>query len=345
MSQLFIVPKKVRESMGKDAFGQKPVGTGPYKFVENVSGQRMVLEAFQDHWRGVAFPQKLTIRLITDPATRVAELKTGGAQLIMSPALTQLKELDQGPTQVMSLKGARTIMYCFNTTTKPFDDMRVRQAVNYAVDRESILKDVLEGNGVLLHGPWANAAWPGYDPDLKPYPYDPAKAKQLLNDAGYGSGFETTLNLSNGSQLKDRDIAEAVASQLGEVGIKLRLIPTDGGKLNDDYKAGSFEGIIQVFWSAPADPGPMIVYAFDKVKAQKDDPKLNDLVLQSRRAVDPDQRAKILKDMGQYVNDQALWLFIHAQNEFYAKRRELSTWEPIPEYTYGSIFWYQITPR
>jgi peptide/nickel transport system substrate-binding protein len=265
-------------------------------------------------------------------------------QIIAAPPLTQLKELNQGDTQVVSLSGARTMIYGFNTLQKPLDDVRVRQAINYAVNRESIVKDVLENNAVLIHGPWANTAWPGYDPDLKPYSYDPAKAKQLLAAAGQAGGFDLVLNFTSGTHLKDRDIAEVIAAQLGEVGVRVKLQQTESVKLNETWKSGAFDGINQVFWSAPSDPGPMITYSFDRGAPQGNDPKLAELVQQSRRAVDPTERAKVLKEMGSYVNDQALWLFIHAQNEFYAKRRNVN-WEPIPEYTYGSVLWYQLMPK
>jgi ABC-type transport system substrate-binding protein len=103
------------------------------------------------------------------------------------------RELQAGDTEILPLKGSRLIIYPFNTTTKPFDDARVRQAVNYAVDRQAIISSLLEGYAEALHGPFA-APWLGYDPNLGPYPYDPARARQLLAEAGYPNGFETTFN-------------------------------------------------------------------------------------------------------------------------------------------------------
>ena len=141
LSLLLIFPKKAREKMGADEFGKKPVGNGPYKFVEFVRGQRLVLEANPDYYRGRVQPSRLVLRPIADPATRVAELKTGGVQIIQDPSLAQLKELQQDPnTELKLLKGGRLIIHPFNTTEPPFDDVRVRRAVNYAVDRASILQ-------------------------------------------------------------------------------------------------------------------------------------------------------------------------------------------------------------
>ena len=328
LASLTIMPRAAREQAGADAFGEHPIGTGPYRFVEFVRGQRLVLEANADYWRGKPTPPRLVLRPITDPATRVAELKTGSAQIIASPALAQLKELQGGGTEVLPLKGGRLIMLPFNTTAAPFDDPRVRQAANYAVDRQAILTSILEGYGELLHGPFASA-WQGYDPAIQPYAYDPAKARQLLAEAGYPNGFETTFSVSNGAFVKDREIAEVIASQLAQVGIKAQLVPTERAKLQEDWLNGTFRGITSTAWGTTADPDAMIAWALYKRKGHKPDDQLNGLIDQSRRTLDPEQRRKVLEQLGRYIHEQAYWLFIHAQDEFYARRADVP-WVPYP---------------
>src|SRR5262249_53934054 len=197
---------------------------------EFVRGQHLTVEASPTYWGGRMAPTKLTLRPIADPATRAAELKAGGVQIIVAPSVAQLKELQTGDLELLPLKGARLITHSFNTTTKPFDDVRVRQAANYAIDRETIVKSLLGGYGELLHGPFSSS-WLGYDPSLRPYAYDPARAKQLLAEAGYPNGFDTVFNFSSGVFLADREIAEVVASQLAQVGIRVRLIPTERAKI------------------------------------------------------------------------------------------------------------------
>ncbi|HEY8691703.1 MAG TPA: ABC transporter substrate-binding protein [Chloroflexota bacterium] len=344
LAQLYILPKSARDKAGLEAFAAKPIGTGPYKLTEFTRGQRIVLDANPTYWRGTVQPQRLTIRQIGDPATRVAELKSGGAQIVEAPPLPQLPELSTGNTEVASLKGARTIIYAFNTTKKPFSDVKVRQAVNYAVNRDAILKDVLEGHGELLHGAFGST-WPGDDPNLKPYAYDPAKAKQLLADAGYSGGFETTWTITSGTFLKDREIAEAVASELNDVGIKVRLQPTERAKLQSDWLAGTFEGMTSVAWGATADPDAMLAWSLYQRKGHAPDGKLNSLIDDSRRTVDPQERVKVLQQLGRYVHDDAYWLFIHAQDEFYAKRRDVP-WQPVPEgQSFANVELYVLTPK
>ncbi len=156
---------------------------------------------------------------------------------------------------------------------------------------------------------------------VNPYPYNPARAKQLLAEAGYSSGVEATFSITSGAFLKDRDIAEVIASQLGEVGIKVRLVPTERATLQTTWLAGEFKGITSVAWGTAADPDAMLGWTLYNRKAHKPDEKLNGLINKSRKSVDPEQRAKVLKELGHYVHDQAYWLFMHAQDELYAKRK------------------------
>ena len=345
LSLLMIMSKKIREKVGAEEFAKKPVGNGAYKFVEFVRGQRLVLEANPDYYRGRVQPSRLVLRPIGDPATRVAELKTGGVQIIQDPSLAQLKELQSDPnTELKLLKGGRLVIHPFNTTEPPFDDVRVRRAVNYAVDRTAILKSVLENYGELLHGAFSSA-WSGYDPKLKPYPYDPARAKKLLAEAGYANGLEVTFSITSGAFLKDRDIAEVIASQLADVGIKVRLVPTERAALQTTWLAGDFKGITSVAWGTAADPDAMLGWTLYQRKGHKPDDKLNGLIDKSRKMVDPEQRVKVLKELGHYVHDQAYWLFMHAQDEIYAKRKDVS-WEPVPEgQSFANVRYYTVTPR
>jgi peptide/nickel transport system substrate-binding protein len=248
--------------------------------------------------------------------------------IIVAPPVAQMKEVSTGGTELMPVKSARLIMYPFKTTEKPFDDVRVRQAVNYAIDRDAIIQNVLEGYGVPLHGPFS-PGWLGYDPDLKPYAHDPNKAKQLLTDAGYPNGFETDFNISSGVFLRDREIAEAVANQFAQVGITVRLIPTERAKILSDWQTGVFKGITMSNWATGADPDAMLGLTFYKRPYMESDEKLTSLIEQSRRTVDPDQRKHVLQELGRYVNEQAYWIFIHAQDEFFAKRNDVP-WRPYP---------------
>jgi peptide/nickel transport system substrate-binding protein len=338
LAQLPVLPE-AREKIGEETFARQAVGTGPYKVVEFARGERLVLEANPSYWRGQPQPAKLTLRPITDPATRVAELKTGGVQIIAGPPAAKFAELQEGDTELVRLKSGRVIMYLFMTNARPFDDVRVRQAANYAVNRDAIIKTILEGYGEPLHGPYASS-WLGYDPSLQPYPYDPARAKQLLAEAGFPNGVDIVFNISNGVFLRDREIAEVMGSQLGEVGFRVQYVPTERSKLISDWLSGVARGITSAQWGTAVDPDPMIGWTFYKRPGHKPDEQLNALVEQSRRTVDAEQRKRVLQDLGRYVHDQGYWLFTHAQDEFYARRKG-NPWEPTPDgQSYSNMRYY-----
>ena len=141
------------------AFAQQPVGTGPTASCEWQRDQQLVLEANPRYWRGAVSPQRLVFRAIKDASTRAAELRSGGVDIIAAPPVPQLEMLDSGETQVMPVKGGRMIIYPFHLKQPPFDNVKVRQAVNLAVNREAIVRSVLGGRGWCWRGRSRRRGW------------------------------------------------------------------------------------------------------------------------------------------------------------------------------------------
>jgi peptide/nickel transport system substrate-binding protein len=336
-----VMPRKAREAVGGgDKFNLKPIGTGPYKVVEWVRGERLVLQANENYWAGKVFPQKLTIRPISDPSTRIAELKTGNVHIIQAPPLASLNDIQSDPNlELKELKGGRTMTYKFNITRPPFDDVRVRQAINYAVDRQGIIKNVLEGHGTLMVGNFSEG-WDGYDPNLAPYPYDPKKASELLAAAGVGRGVELKFETSSGVYVKDREIAEAVAGQLEAVGIKTSIVIAEPTKLIADWGGATFEGVVLGPWGTAADPDGMVLTQYYQKKGYQDT-QLDALVEKTRSTVDAAGRTQAFKTLNKYIHDQALNLEIHSQSEFWAKRKNIQ-WEPYPVGSFSYALLYRL---
>ena len=324
LTRLQILPRDAREKAGAQGFNQQPIGTGPYRFVEWKRDQQLVLEANPAYWRGAVNPKRLVFRPIKDATTRAAELRSGGVDVIAGPPVPQLDALDAGETQVVPVKGGRIIIYLFNVTQPPFDKPKVREAVNLAVNREAIVKSVLGGRGVVMAGPFTSA-WLGFDPGVKPHPYDPARARQLLAEAGYPQGFETTWAISSGIFLKDTEIAEAVASQLRQVGVRVKLTPTERAKIQKDVQEGTFQGMSSVAWGTQFEPDPMLNWVF--MRPHLGTPKLQELVKQGRSETDLEKRRKIYQELYRTAHDDAMWLYVHAQDELWAKRRDVP-WTP-----------------
>ena len=169
LARAFIMPKAAREAVGPDAFGQAPIGSGPFVF-ESQDESGVVLTANPDWHRGAVQPDRIELTSTGDPATRAALLRNGDADVIDGVSLDAIPTLEEGGgIEVISLPGARTIMYTFKTNEPPFDDVRVRQAVNYAIDQQALIDSVLQGRGTQIHGPWG-PAWLGFDPDMETYP-------------------------------------------------------------------------------------------------------------------------------------------------------------------------------
>ncbi len=341
LTDIAILPKKAFEAMGAEEFNRKPIGTGPYKMVEWVRDQRLVMEANPNWWRGSVTPQRLVFRTITDPATRVAELRSGGVQVIQSVPAAELEKLDGGDTRVVNISEGRIMIYPFNMTKKPFDDVRVRQAILYGTDRPGIVKALLGKYGTLLTGPFTSK-WMGFNKDVQAYPYDQERAKKLLAEAG-ASNLEFEWNVTNGVFLKDREVSEALSNQLGRIGLKMNLRQTERAKLQQDFNAGNFQ-LTSVAWGTRPDPDPML----SSIVSSRDsntDTGLKQLIQQGRQEVDEAKRRDTYQQVHRRMAEQAEWLFVYAQAETFGKRANVE-WDGVP--THGSLainLFYLAKPR
>jgi peptide/nickel transport system substrate-binding protein len=188
-----IVPKDYIEKVGDTEFAAKPVGAGPFKFKEGRLDDQIVMERFDEYYGGsreippvgVAPAKRAIFRMMPEATVRVAALKAGEVHIIqqLPPDLAKTLATDKN-IQVKSVDGTRVYCVELNCQKPPFDDVRVRRAINYAVDWDAILTSIYGGNGVRLACAFLPSGF-GFDPDLAPYPYDPGKAKALLREAGY----------------------------------------------------------------------------------------------------------------------------------------------------------------
>jgi peptide/nickel transport system substrate-binding protein len=213
-----IVPRKHIEKVGEEAFGTTAtVGTGPWKLVEWKRHQEIRLEAFDQHWRGRPAFKHLVIRAIPEVATQIAELKTGGVDIIRNVSADLAPDLKAHPqTTVSSAPILRTHYVHFDMRSEPFSKKAVRQAANYAIDREAIVQKMMAGLGRVVPTVVHPAAF-GYDASVTPYAYDPKKARALLAQAGYPNGVDITLH---SGFVEFRPVFEAIAQMLTEAGIR-----------------------------------------------------------------------------------------------------------------------------
>ena len=190
-----IIPKKHYEKVGMQAFGDSaPVGTGPYKFAEWKRDQFLRLERFDEHWRGPAAIKTLIIRVIPETSTQIAELKTGGVDIIRNLSPDLIPDLKaHASTYVSTAPILRTHYVMLDMREAPFNKKEARQAANYAIDRQAIVDRLMGGLGRTVPTVINPMAF-GYDPKVEGYGYDPKKAKELLKQAGYPNGVDITLH-------------------------------------------------------------------------------------------------------------------------------------------------------
>jgi peptide/nickel transport system substrate-binding protein len=188
-----MMPPKYTQEKGPSYIALHPVGTGPYRFVRWVKDDQLTLEANDRYWGGVPRIKKVVFRPIPEATTRVAALQTQEADLIVNipPHLARLMDW-KGRSSVAKVPSSRVIFMAFDTIHGgPVADKRVRQAIAQAIDVDKIIKNVLEGNGIRLGSLFTKYHF-GYDPSIRPYPFNPEAAKKLLAEAG-AQGFDLVL--------------------------------------------------------------------------------------------------------------------------------------------------------
>lgn len=242
VAALYVVPPKYWAEAGPDEFAKAPVGTGPYT-VTSISTTEINLKANFDSWRK-PIVGAVEIKQVADPGARTNAILSGQADINTGLDIDRVDSIGNEGFTVLPLQNQGVYLLQFiNTsgTPSPLDKKEVRQAINYAVNKEAVLKSVFQGlASIASQGVAPGVA--GYEESVKPYPYDPEKAKQLLAAAGYPNGVELTAVYSLGAFTGDRQILEAAQSDLAAVGIKLNL--------NQDTTANMTSYLLKGQWPA-----------------------------------------------------------------------------------------------
>lgn len=234
LTAALIYPPKYGQEMG-DKFSENPIGTGPFKFVEWVRGDHVTLEANREYWNtslwdGPPPVDQVMFKVCSEVSTRLAMLQQQEADLIDNILPEMVPQIDnQTNTRTVSFPGYKRIFLHIDAragSAPPLDDVRVRQALNYAIDRDLIIKSLLSGYAK----PYTGFVHPGFlsqHKDVQPYRYDPDLAKKLLAEAGVTNGFEVNLYTPVGTYLKDKEVCEAIQAQLDMIGVKVNLVPME----------------------------------------------------------------------------------------------------------------------
>lgn len=222
LTALAMLPPAHTASVGMNGLDEQPVGTGPFRFVERVRDQRIVLEANAEHWRGAPAIQRTELWTIPDAFSRVAALRTGEVGLATNIPVQNADSVSRNGLQLLSRPGVQTLYVRLNARRPPLDNVLVRRAIAQAIDLDTILKTVYGSHARRVTAPFPPEVF-GYDPSVQPIPYAPDAARALLAEAGLSEGFEVTFEAPRGRYPGDAQTPLTIAGYLEDVGIKVNL--------------------------------------------------------------------------------------------------------------------------
>ncbi|MEN3047531.1 MAG: ABC transporter substrate-binding protein [Candidatus Caldarchaeales archaeon] len=319
-----ISPKTVETPGNNYTLITRPIGTGPYVISEYVRGDRLVLTRAQEYWGKRPYYDQIVFKIVPDAATRLSLILAGEVDMIMLPPVAEIERLKANPNvKVLLAPSDRLIFISINNRVEPFNDKRVRQALNYAVDKESIIKNVMFGIVDPVDAPMHKSLF-GYCP-VGQYPYDPAKARELLRQAGVRPGTKVLFLYPTGRYINDAVAAQAVAGYLREVGfdVEMRTMdwPTYVATINRPPDQVSHHlhllgwapayldayQMFLVYWSGYWPPAGLATSYYKN-------PRVDELFDQQLRITDPNERAKVLCEIARIVWDDAPFIFLWTQN-------------------------------
>jgi peptide/nickel transport system substrate-binding protein len=359
----------------EDAF-KNPVGTGPFKFVEWVKDDHITLEAFDGYWRGKPKVDKIIFRVIPDPSARLLSLEAGEVHGMEYPnpadfdrirANKKLTLMSEPGMNVgyMAMNGGQGYVDANKNGRKDADEpwektpgyyepltkVKVRQAINMAIDKKSIVKNIYKGTASVAK----NGMPPfmlGYNDKVQDWPYDPARAKKLLAEAGYPDGFEVTLHVmpvSRPYMFDPPKIGEAIQSYLGAVGVKVNFYQVDWGTYLQEAEAGKHQMCLLGWTGDNGDPDNFMNVLYGPNAATigtagnfgfYTDMKAQELLSAALATFDVKKRAELYEKAQQMIHDSANWVYIAHANQSVVFRANVKGFKLNPT---SRMFFYPIT--
>jgi ABC-type transport system substrate-binding protein len=350
MFTVAIVSPTNAETWKEDAF-KHPVGTGPFKFVEWVKDDHITVEAFEDYWGGAPKLDKIIYRVITDPSARLLAIQAGeiNGMEFPDPASFDTIEADTD-LQLLTAPGmnvgylAINNGYGYNDTNgngmhdsdepwvktpgyfEPFTNRSVRQAINYAIDKESIVENLYKGTAIVAK----NGMPPfmlGYNDDIVDYPYDPDMARELLTEAGYPNGFNTTLwvmPVSRPYMFDPPKIGEAIQSYLADVNINVDIYQIDWSTYLEKTQAGEHPMCLLGWTGDNGDPDNFmnVLYGANQCTlgtagnvAFYNNTEVQDLFSEALQTYDTSERARLYEEAQVIIHEDAPFVYLAHANQ------------------------------
>jgi peptide/nickel transport system substrate-binding protein len=306
-----------------------PIGTGPFKFVSYAPGDRLVMERNPNYWGGAPRLEKLTVRVIQEAGTRLAELQAGSVDFIDNVPVDQIPVIEQQKNLVLLAGPSLRVMYiALRTQRAPFNNPLVRQAAHYALDKQAIVDHLMAKRTSVANTPVAPQI-PGHDASIKPWPYDPAKARALLKEAG-ALGTKIVVAYPSGRYLMDRQVGEAIAGFLQAAGFEVTQQSPEWGIYASLQRKGveSPYDVVLFGWGGDTgDPNWVLWEHFyspsSLIQSGYSNKQVDALLEKALQTLDDAEAAKIYKEIQQIVVQDSSWIPLYFQPNIWAKNKRL----------------------
>jgi peptide/nickel transport system substrate-binding protein len=336
-----IVSPTAVQKLGKEAFSQAPICSGPWQVSEWQKGVRVVMKRNDNYWGTKPKFDQLIIKPIVENAQRLSQLQAGDVDFIVAMSPEFIPAIQADPKlQLLQSPGMHIWWIALNMHEEAMQKKEVRQALNYAVNKDAIVKQILQGAAVATPGPMLPQSW-ATDTSITPYPYDPKKAKDLLTAAGYPNGFSTKFWVpeSGSGMIAPKEIAQVVQSNLKDIGVTVDIATqewtsylADWGKNGFDRDGKPFYGMAEMSWN-PSGPDPAF-WLNPNLMTDSAPPnafnggfysnaQVNDLLVKATSNLDMTQRGNFYKQAHKLMYDDCPWIYMFSANNIAAATNRL----------------------
>jgi ABC-type transport system substrate-binding protein len=340
-----ISPQSIEEHGNSYTDYSHPVGTGPYVYGSYSPGERFVVDRFDDYWGELPYYSEVVFHIVPEAATRVSQLRAGQVQMIILPPISDLPALEDDPdVEVLLAPGNRTIFMAINNNE--VDDVRVRQAMNYAVDRDTIIERVLFGAADPVDAPMDESLW-GHC-SVGEWPYDPERAQELMDEAGVDS-LDLRFIAPTGRYVQDFEVAQAVSGYLEEIGINASVETMDWPSYvaRITQTADEQEQDLHLLGWAPSYMDSfqhMVIFQTDQqppnglATAFYSNSEVDELLASAAVEIDEDTRQQMYCDASEIIWDEAPWIFMYSQRFPIVYRAEVTNVSYRPNESFYAVY-------
>ena len=326
----YMVPIEYTKKDNFKKLATKPIGTGPYVLKSWMKGGELVLTAKKDYWKGAPKIDEVVFRPIPEDSTRIAELMVGGVDIIANLKPDNIQEVEaEKNLEVKFVPSARVAFLFINAENYKMKDIRVRRAINYALDVPSLIKNVMVGNAYRV-STVAPKSFVGWDPEEMYYSYNPEKAKRLLAEAGFPNGMDVTILTPRGRYLNDVQACEAIAGMLVKVGIRAKVNAVEFGVFAKVTQAHDIPELMYAAW------GNNVFDVWDTIKtcvrsgamfSWYKNEIVDENIDKASRTIDPEKHSRYLRLALREMWRDPPFGYLYAQRDIYGVNKRV-VWEP-----------------